>query len=86
MMIKDDHFLSKISIKQHSYEEINPSHGDVVYLDPPYNAKSNFSSNDSYASADEFDFYKFYEWAKSLDVPVFMSESNRVISDWVEVR
>jgi site-specific DNA-adenine methylase len=59
-----------------SYEEFEIPNNAIVYLDPPYEGTEN-----KYGA---FDHTKFEKWAKSLKVPVFLSEYKNILG-WKEV-
>ena len=54
-----------------SYEEYEFREGDVVYCDPPYQGTT---AADYYT--DGFDNNKFWEWVRTRDYPVYVSEYN----------
>lgn len=52
-----------------SYEQYEHQDGDVVYCDPPY------AGTDGYVWTGEFDTDKFWQWARTREYPVYVSES-----------
>lgn len=51
-----------------SYEQYEHQPNDVVYCDPPY------AGTDGYSRTDTFDTEKFWQWARTREYPVYVSE------------
>lgn len=51
-----------------SYEQYEHKEGDVVYCDPPY------AGTDGYKQAGDFDTDKFWQWVRTREYPVYVSE------------
>jgi site-specific DNA-adenine methylase len=51
-----------------SYEQYEHHDGDVVYCDPPY------TGTDEYRRTGVFDTEKFWQWARTREYPVYVSE------------
>ena len=62
--IRQDSFITATNS---DYREYAHEEGDVVYCDPPY------ANTDGYRSGD-FDSVAFWEWARTRDYPVYVSE------------
>lgn len=62
--IRQDSFITATNS---DYREYAHEEGDVVYCDPPY------ANTDQYKAGD-FDSVAFWEWARTRDYPVYVSE------------
>lgn len=60
--------LSKADCTQMDYREYEFREGDVVYADPPYEGVG------GYSGTEKFDHDAFWEWARTRDYPVYVSE------------
>ena len=61
--------LAKVEFAQMDYTDYEFKEGDVVYCDPPYRNTSNYRH-----TKEQFDHDKFWEWARTRDYPVYVSE------------
>ena len=59
--------LSKVEFSQMNYVDYEHEDGDVVYCDPPY-------ANTHNRYGIKFDHAAFWEWARTRDYPVYVSE------------
>ena len=59
--------LERLQALERDYREIQIADGDVVYCDPPY-------ANTQKYNAGAFDNAAFWEWARTRNFPVFVSE------------
>lgn len=59
--------LTKVEFSQMNYADYEHREGDVVYCDPPYRGTDN-----SYEM--KFDSDAFWEWVRTRDYPVYVSE------------
>lgn len=59
----DNLTTSNISYEQYEYQD-----GDVVYCDPPY------AGTDKYVLTGDFDTEAFWQWARTREYPVYVSE------------
>jgi hypothetical protein len=57
----------QLEVNSKDYRELEYRYGDVVYCDPPY------AGRDTYCSGD-FDSAAFWEWARTREFPVYVSE------------
>lgn len=57
----------KLVVSSNDYRELEYREGDVVYCDPPY------AGHDQYSSG-SFDSAAFWEWARTMEFPVYVSE------------
>ena len=67
-----------IIVASKSYEDYEFREGDVVYCDPPYQGTIAFYNNG-------FDYEKFWEWVRTREYPVYVSEYNApddLVSIW----
>ena len=62
--IRQDSFITATNS---DYREYAHEEGDVVYCDPPY-------ANTDHYKAGDFDSAAFWEWARTRDYPVYVSE------------
>lgn len=56
--------FTSFDYRDYQYEE-----GDVVYCDPPYSGTHNYDGR-------EFDNASFWDWVRTRDYPVYVSEYN----------
>ena len=61
--------LSKVEFAQMDYAEFSHEDGDVVYCDPPYKNTNVYGCNGK-----GFDTNAFWEWVRTRDYPVYVSE------------
>ena len=61
--------LSKVEFSQMNYADYKREDGDVVYCDPPYANTEFYGCNGK-----GFDTCAFWEWARTRDYPVYVSE------------
>jgi len=59
--------LSKVEFSQMNYADYEHQEGDVVYCDPPY-------ANTTNSYGVKFDTDAFWEWVRTRDYPVYVSE------------
>ena len=60
---------STLHVSSMSYEQYEHKDGDVVYCDPPYqNTGCDYNS--------EFNHDEFWEWVRTREYPVYVSEYN----------
>ena len=59
----------RIEYTSFDYRDYQHEEGDVVYCDPPYAGVWKYDGR-------EFDHASFWEWARSRDYPVYVSEYN----------
>ena len=59
--------LSKVEFAKMDYAEFRHEEGDVVYCDPPY-------KNTDHRYGMRFDSERFWEWVRTRDYPVYVSE------------
>ena len=59
--------LSKVEFSQMDYHDYEHKEGDVVYCDPPYK-----NTDNRYGM--RFDTDRFWEWVRTRDYPVYVSE------------
>lgn len=57
----------QLEVSSKDYRELDYREGDVVYCDPPYAGHDHYSSGD-------FDSPAFWEWARTREFPVYVSE------------
>lgn len=60
----------KISFETGSYQEYKYQPGDIVYCDPPYEGKAEYST--------KFNSKDFYDWVKAQPYPVWFSSYHGV--------
>jgi site-specific DNA-adenine methylase len=75
--------LSKVEFTQKDYRDYVWQEGDVVYADPPY--KGTYM----YYRCGKFDHDGFWEWVRTRDYPVYVSEYSEpddFTSIWSKVR
>lgn len=60
---------SNIDFTSFDYREYQHEDGDVVYCDPPYEGVWKYDGR-------EFDHDRFWEWVRTRDYPVYVSEYN----------
>lgn len=58
-----------IDFTSFDYREYQHEDGDVVYCDPPYQGTKNYGNT-------TFDHDSFWEWVRTRDYPVYVSEYN----------
>jgi site-specific DNA-adenine methylase len=63
--------LSKIKFAQNDYKDYAWQEGDVVYCDPPYNCDDHTRYR-----CGKFNTEQFWEWVRTRDYPVYVSEYN----------
>jgi len=56
----------KITLHSKDYRDIRIKKNSIIYLDPPYIGTADYGSS--------FNHKEFYDWAASIDEPVFISE------------
>ena len=61
--------LAKVEFAQMDYTDYEFIEGDVVYCDPPYRGTGNYRH-----TKEKFDHDKFWEWVRTRDFPVYVSE------------
>ena len=58
--------LPELIVSQNDYQDVEIPENSIVYCDIPYKGKSKYLS--------EFDYERFYEWARVQTHPIFISE------------
>ena len=61
--------LTKVEFAQMDYTDYEFREGDVVYCDPPYKNTENYRH-----TKEKFDHDRFWEWVRTRDYPVYVSE------------
>ena len=61
--------MMKVEFAQMDYKDYEFREGDVVYCDPPYRNTRYYGH-----TKEKFDHDKFWEWARTRDYPVYVSE------------
>lgn len=75
--------LYKVEFSQMNYADYEHEDGDVVYCDPPY------ANTDGDYDGKVFDTDAFWEWVRTRDYPVYVSEYNApedFVSIWSKKR
>ena len=70
-----------VEFTEFDYREYQHEEGDVVYCDPPYTGTAKYDGR-------EFDHAEFWEWVRTRDYPVYVSEytaPDDFISIWQKV-
>lgn len=70
-----------VEFTEFDYREYQHEEGDVVYCDPPYIGTAKYDGR-------EFDHAEFWEWVRTRDYPVYVSEytaPDDFISIWQKV-
>lgn len=58
--------LEKLQVSRNDYTDVTIPPGATVYCDPPYANTTGY--------IDDFDHEQFYDWLRSMELPVFVSE------------
>lgn len=61
--------MTKVEFAQMDYTDYEFREGDVVYCDPPYRNTGNYRN-----IKEKFDHDKFWDWVRTRDYPVYVSE------------
>lgn len=69
--LKDCVDLAKVEFAQMDYTDYEFREGDVVYCDPPYRNTENYRH-----TKQKFDHDEFWDWVRTRDYPVYVSEYN----------